>query len=374
MRVLVVDDSVVYRSQIKAAIADANFVDLVDTATNGKVALDRIQQQEYDLVLLDLEMPELDGLETLRRIRQRGINIRVVMFSSQTVRGSEKTLECLSQGADDFVPKPANENLNISNAAGAIKDVLLPKLRQFIVGSHAQPKPQVNERIVNARPIVESVNQTSLSKVPYASGHRPVKSYVRKEMSVFNPSVLVIGSSTGGPAALEIVMRKLGPLKIPILITQHMPPIFTASLAKRIESVSGVECAEARSLEELKPRIYVAPGDYHMSLVNQGGAIKVRLDQREQRNSVRPAVDFLFESAAEIFGPKTAGIVLTGMGEDGCDGAMAIKGAEGGMIIQSQESCVVFGMPGAVYSVKAYDQMMELEEINDWIRRKCSKG
>jgi two-component system chemotaxis response regulator CheB len=196
-------------------------------------------------------------------------------------------------------------------------------------------------------------------------------SYKKVDLDTFLPSIIVIGCSTGGPDALEKVFCNIkSPISCPILITQHMPPIFTKSLARRLQNLTGIESAEGIDSEAVRPnRIYIAPGDYHMSLVKQGTSLKIKIDQTPHRNSVRPAVDPLFESAAELYGQFCMGFILTGMGEDGLIGSKAIKEREGGIMIQSQKSCVVFGMPGAVYSAGLYDGIGDLTEISKTILR-----
>jgi two-component system, chemotaxis family, protein-glutamate methylesterase/glutaminase len=313
---------------------------VVGTAANGRIALAKLDQNPVDIITLDHEMPELNGIETLREIRKRGLKTRVIMFSSQTVQGAHTALESLRVGADDIVAKPVGASMSLHTAADAIRADLVPKILQF-----AQGAPQV-----------KTFDSTTLKCVA---------------LSALRPSVIVIGSSTGGPTALEKVLSTLkSPLRCPILITQHMPPVFTQTLADRLASISGIPSAEAKQMELLSPnRIYVAPGDYHMSLFNSADGVKIRLTQGSLRNSVRPAVDYLFESAAEIYGNRCLGVVLTGMGEDGLAGAKAIKSAQGAILIQSKESCVVFGMPGAVYSAGAYDKIGDLTEIGETISR-----
>lgn len=184
------------------------------------------------------------------------------------------------------------------------------------------------------------------------------------------PSAIVIASSTGGPAAHDTIFKGLkGKLRCPIFIAQHMPPVFTTSFAKRIGGHAQLPSKEAKHFEVVANEIYVAPGDYHMSLDLVNGQIMTRLDQGPQRNSVRPAADFLFESATKVYGSKLMGLVLTGMGEDGLDGARAIKTAGGGLMIQNQESCVVFGMPGAVHAAGAFDAQGDLMAIQSMLQR-----
>lgn len=333
IKVLIVDDSILFRSQIQTALEQSSAIEVVGTAQNGKVALEKMQALPVDLVVLDLEMPVLDGIATLKEIKSRGLNCKIILFSSASVSGAEKTLLGLNLGADDFVAKPSGETTSLTPSE-KIKILLVPKILSLVV-----------PREVGSTP-------------------RPVEAQTFAWKS-FWPEVLVIASSTGGPNALtELFTHLKAPLHIPILIAQHMPPIFTTSLAERLGSISGKVCAEGKDGEVLKPgHIYVAPGNFHMSLSGTKKEPVIKLDQGELRNFVRPCADYLFESAAALYGNKTLGVVLTGMGRDGADGAAAIKAKNGAVLIQDKDSSVVFGMPGAVYENKNYDFMGTPSEL-----------
>ena len=353
MRILVVDDSVVFRSQIRAALDGQPGIEVVGAANNGKIALQKLAQGSVDLITLDMEMPEMGGIETIQEIKKAKFPVRIIVFSSHTARGCEAALNALVAGADDVVAKPAGTDINIENVADLIKAQLLPKVLQFLPrqgGGSAQSSPALSN------PIVKPVAPQTFSK---------------RDLETFHPSVIVIGSSTGGPPALERVLSDLSlPFRIPIIIAQHMPPIFTASLAKRLSESSGIPAAEAVDGEELLPnRIYVAPGDFHLGVYKRGDKIVLGLDQNPQRNSVRPAVDVLFETAAEVFTFRTMSFVLTGMGEDGLVGAKRIKEKGGGVMIQDKASSVVFGMPGAIHAAGIYDGIGGLSDVNQLIKK-----
>jgi two-component system chemotaxis response regulator CheB len=289
MRVLIVDDSVVFRSQIKAALDGVPHIEVAGVANNGKIALQKLAQSSIDLVTLDMEMPEMDGLATIKEIRKAKFPVKIVVFSGNTERGSAAALDALASGAQDFVAKPSGDGITYENASQRIKEELVPKILQFTPS--AEPKsalpPSATERIFSS----------TLQRVVAEK-----KTFLKKELETFHPACLVIGSSTGGPPALEKILTELShPLRIPIVIAQHMPPVFTASLANRLQDSTGVKAAEAKDGEELLPnRIYVAPGNYHLSIVKRGMNNFLKLDQGAQRNSVRPAVDVLFESAAQV--------------------------------------------------------------------------
>lgn len=352
IKVLIIDDSVVFRTQISSALRGVSDIDIVGTAASGSIALSKLDSHpEIDVVTLDMEMPDMNGIDVLKEIRRRKLKTKVIVFSSQTQKGAEKALEALSAGADDVVAKPsAKDHIDPSIT---IRDALAPKILQFS----------------KETPI--SSTSSALNKV--VSVEKNKKAYPISLIH-FKPKIVVIASSTGGPSALEEIFKQIkGPLRIPILIAQHMPPVFTEILAKRIANLNGIPCKEAVNGEPLiNGFIYVAPGDYHMEIDGVEGEYKIKLHQQPQRNSVRPAADYLFESAAQKFKAKSVGVVLTGMGEDGKVGSQAIKECMGGILIQNKESCVVFGMPGSVYNDGCFDEQGNLEHIaqriNSWTK------
>ena len=343
-QILIVDDSVVFRSQITEALGGHPDIKVVGSAANGSIALQRLEQLSVDVVTLDMEMPDMNGIQVLREIRKRGFPVRVIIFSSQTQRGAEAALLALREGADDVVAKPSGEGLTFETASSAIREVLVPKVLQF--------KDRFKDRSQDSTPRVES-------------SPSPPQKRCKQDLSHFDPLVLVIGSSTGGPTALEKIFTQItGPISIPILIVQHMPPIFTETLARRLGDLSGIPASEAKSGGVIESNhIYVAPGDYHMLVESTSQGSKLVLNQAPQRNSVRPAVDFLFETAATHYKNRCLGIVLTGMGEDGLVGAQSIRSQGGAIVIQDKESCVVFGMPGSIFDADEYDQIGNLDAI-----------
>ncbi len=359
MRVLVVDDSVVFRTAISAALTGVPGLEVVGTAPNGRIAIQKLEQLSVDLVTLDLEMPDMDGISILKEIRAKGFKVKVIVFSSVTQKGAEKALEALSSGADDVAAKPSGDSALPPHEQ--IRGVLLPKVLQF------RKAPSEELRALD-RPTGVLSSEPSRT----APAALDVGSYKRVSIPTFAPEVIVIASSTGGPTALETIFQNLRVAQgVPVLIAQHMPPIFTGILARRLGDISKLTVAEGVDGEVLQPnRVYVAPGDFHMLL--EAGPLnrtKVRLTQTPQRNSVRPAADYLFETAASIYKDKCLGVVLTGMGEDGCAGAQAIKECSGGVVIQSRESCVVFGMPGAVFDKKLFDHIDDLDGISKVLAR-----
>jgi two-component system chemotaxis response regulator CheB len=363
MKALIADDSLVFRKQIKTALAESNLCADIVTVKNGREALEAWQKTAFELIILDLEMPEMTGLETLRAAQTEGLTSQVVVFASWTARGADATVQALDLGACDFITKPSNVT-SLEQALSTIKSELIPKVKALMNRQeaariarrdphHQRPhSPQSRGRYFEANP-----------RWHYADIQR------------LNPQVLVIASSTGGPPILRTLLTNLGPSpRIPIVIVQHMPPMFTTSLASTLGRLSGIPATEAKDGQVLKAgTITVAPGDFHLSLDKEGDTVVCELRQTEKRNSVRPAADYLFESASTIYGAGTLGIVLTGMGYDGLYGAKAIKDHGGAVIIQDEESSAVWGMPGTVYLHKCFDAMLAPDQINELIA-KLAKG
>lgn len=339
VKVMVVDDSLVFRSQIKNCLSDVDGLEVVNMAKNGAVALDFLRKNEVDLITLDLEMPMMDGIALLKEMGNLNRQPKVIVFSANTTKGAQKTLEAMRLGAVDVVCKPQQDPDSKVSIRDRIGAELLPKIEPFIEMAARTPAPE---------------------SAPQAAAPRP-----KSKRSLFSPRAVVVGCSTGGPVALERLFASLpSTLSAPIVIAQHMPPLFTASLAKRLALVTGKTVKEAEHGEPIaKDIIYIAPGDHHLEVSGgSGGKENFVLSQKEKRNSVRPAVDFLFESAAELWGKEALGFVLTGMGADGKDGCRALKASGGTVIIQDKATSVVWGMPGAVHLAGDYDEVMAIDD------------
>ncbi len=349
MRVLIVDDSVTFRSQIKKALEMVPGVDIVGAASNGLIALQILQQKMVDLIIIDLNMPDMDGLMLLEELKKLGFvgRLRSLVFASQTGRSAKDTVHALSLGASDFVLKPKGDHFNFEQAYLHIAAELVPKVIQFI------QRP--------LEPILTESNSVNQNKTPYESIN----------LSTFQPEAIALASSTGGPRVLEQLFSYLRqPLNVPIFIVQHMPPLFTQSLAARLSDIAGVDCKEGVDGELIKPgRVYIAPGNYHMTIANKNSKPTIHLNQENKVNEMRPAADPLLTSLAEVYGHKSLGIILTGMGADGKEGAEAIKNVGGAVFIQDRESSTVWGMPGAVYSSGAYDEIMNIEACGKILAR-----
>ena len=338
IKVLIADDSVIYRSQIRAAFANNPDIEVVGAASNGRLAIERLHQSPVDLLVLDLEMPEMDGLQTLQEIKKLNLKVKVLVFSSVSKRGAEITLEALRLGATDFITKPNSTDVVDKNQqpSDRIRDAIVPKVMALF--PHIKQQTTAPIKKGNYSPII---------------------------WELFNPQAVVIGSSTGGPTVLESIFSKLAPpLKCPIFIAQHMPPVFTKTLAERLSKTSGLKVVEAQHGQKVENGcVYVAPGDFHLTVVGTKLTATIHLDQGPLVNSVRPAADLLFNSVAEIYKDKTLGFILTGMGADGKLGCETIKLQHGAVMIQSAATCVVYGMPGAVEASGAFDRIGSPDEM-----------
>ena len=310
---MIVDDSAVARGLLRQWITEDPSLELAGTAADGAQALARIEACDPDLVVLDLEMPVMGGLEALPRILAARPGVKVVIASTLTQRGAAAALRALELGAADCIGKPGSG----PGGAEAYQADLLRKLRGLT--ARAAPAP----------------DRFTL---------RPLPAVLKR------PEVLVVGASTGGPQALAALLSGLGPRwDAPVLVVQHMPAAFTAVLAQTLGQACGRASVEATDGMALEPgRVHLAPGDFHMTVESQGGGARLRLDRGPPVNFCRPAVDPLFSSAAAVFGDRTAAVVLTGMGADGRDGARAVADAGGVVLAQDEASSVVWGMPGAV--------------------------
>ena len=364
MRILIVDDSVVFRSQIKAAVESSMKVTYLATAANGKIALQKLESEGFDVMTLDMEMPEMNGLETLREIKNLKIPVKTIVFAAQNARAAGTALEALSLGALDVVAKPDGGAGSLDEALIQVKAQLMPILK-MIEGGRVTSEASAYVTTVRTK-MEESAKMMFPGIAPGA--------YSKTKVETFRPRVIVIGSSTGGPNALEILFANIRPpVHVPILLVQHMPPIFTASLAARIASITGLPAAEGKNGEVIKPgHIYVAPGDNHMGLFLSKLGISIKLSQAPKRCHVRPAVDVLFEDVSSIYEKTVGAMILTGMGEDGMLGCRAIKEKGGGVMIQDKETSIVWGMPGAVHASGAFDKMGPLLEcgriLQEWTK------
>ena len=345
-KVLIIDDSAVVRGLVARWIeADAR-LQVAATCTDGEQGVRRAGELQPDLVVLDIEMPKMDGLTALPLILKAAPRARVVMASTLTRNGAEVTLRALSLGAADYAPKP-----EAGRVAGA--EAYRVELLQKLVALSPRQAPRAGAAAPAAR----------LAASPAKAAPRPG--------AAPRPNIIAVGASTGGPQALRDVMSAVtADARAPIVIAQHMPKLFTAILAEHL-SKCGVPAAEAKQGEALRPgRAYLAPGDWHMTVKAGGAGFTAELDQSPPVNYCRPSVDPLFRSCAKAAGSDMLAVVLTGMGHDGCDGARAVREAGGRVIAQDQATSVVWGMPGAVAEAGLADMILPLKDIGPEIARR----
>lgn len=345
IRVLVVDDAVVMRRMITEALAKDSELEIVGTAANGRIALQKIPQVNPDLITLDVEMPDMDGLTTVREIRKSHPRLPVIMFSTATQKGATTTLEALGAGATDYVTKPANVG-SISEGLKRLESELIPKIKAHC-GKLASRGSLFGPAAPRLRTVTPAVRQ-------------PVE-------------VVCIGASTGGPNALATVLSGLpATFHLPVLIVQHMPPVFTQALAERFNSLGPLHCVEAIDGQVIEPGcVYIAPGGKHMEVKRDtNGRRRIATHEGPPENSCRPAVDVLFRSIAEHYGATTLAVVLTGMGQDGLRGCRNIHEKHGNIVVQDEVSSVVWGMPGHVAHDGIADAIVPLDQVSLEITRR----
>lgn len=364
--VMVVDDSAVIRGMLTRWLQETNDLTVCASASNGEMALSQMAKHKPDVVVLDIEMPRMDGLTALPKLLEIDPRVKIVMSSTLTTRNAEVSLKAIELGAADYLAKP--EASRDANVTEAFRRELVEKVRAL--GGARRMRPRSSASAV-ARKQHDSVVRTRPEGGLY--GNSPIT--VRKTMTAV-PEAIGVGSSTGGPQALMAIFRNLRPpLRQPVLITQHMPGTFTKILAQHLDKLPGVECREAEDGEPLeKGRVYLAPGDFHM--VVEGTAMKpvVRLNQDPPENFCRPAVDPMFRSLAHIFGNRVLAVVLTGMGHDGLIGGQAVVSAGGTVIAQDEPSSVVWGMPGAVATGGLCSAVLPVDDIGPAMRKIADGG
>lgn len=351
--VMVVDDSAVVRGLVSRWVSEDPDLDVVGKFANGKLAVEGVAQCAPDIIVLDIEMPVMDGMTALPQLLQRLPDVKVIMASTLTRRNAEISLEALSLGAVDYIPKPEG-NSGVTTSSDFRTD-LLNKIKAVGGTAAARPAP----RTVDS-PLTEPV--PTAQKSDAAISLRP--------FSTTRPRVLAIGSSTGGPKALATVIKDIVAVidTAPVLITQHMPATFTSILAEHLGRDSQRNSKEAENGEALRPgTIYVAPGGKHMALDVNGNEVLLNVYDGPDVNFCKPAVDPLFQSVAKIFGASALAVVLTGMGHDGAGGAVEIANAGGSVIAQDEATSIVWGMPGATATAGACSAILSLDQIGEKI-------
>ncbi|MEY3787610.1 MAG: hypothetical protein RLZ75_1817 [Pseudomonadota bacterium] len=362
IRVLIVDDSALMRRIIMTSLLKHDDIDVVGTAANGLLALEAIKKTKPDVITLDVEMPEMDGIETLKEIRKTNSALHIIMFSTTTQLGTRVTIDALTHGANDYVSKP-NDISNIQDAYQLLENTLIPKIKALYgsvvassikdrgVARREQMPPSVTEKTI------------SLETKSYSSSSSEVNRI--KNRPLYPVAAVCIGVSTGGPEALKCMFALWrSPLSVPIFIVQHMMPKFITILAARLSEIGVIQVQEPYEGQEALPGLaYIAPGGFHMVLKRSGTKVFISLNEDPPENSCRPAVDVLFRSAAQVYGRSLLAVVLTGMGYDGLKGAQEVVASNGVVIAQDKETSVIWGMPGAIVEADLAEKTLPIDQI-----------
>ncbi len=365
LRVLIVDDTIVYRKIVGDVLSGLPYVEVVGSANNGKIAMNRIASLKPDLITLDIEMPEMNGLEVLAQIQKQAPNVGAIVLSTLTHEGGEMTIKALELGAFDFIPKPQAGSL--AENSKAVQSLLLPMLKAF------SRRQEIKNILTGKSPLKEQKETKApdsnlvLKKPTKASGELVQRMDRISKSKRSKSEIVAIGISTGGPNALAKMMPDIpSNIGVPILIVQHMPPIFTESLAKSLDSKCAIDIREARDGENLMPNTaLIAPGGKQMKVAaspdGQNRIIRITNDPPE--NSCRPSVDYLFRSVSHHYIGRATGVIMTGMGSDGSLGIKLMKRNGSTIIAQNEASCTVFGMPKEPIEAGDADLVTPLENI-----------
>jgi two-component system chemotaxis response regulator CheB len=348
IRVLVVDDAVVMRKLISEALSRDPGIEIAGIAANGHIALQKLTQVNPDAVTLDVEMPEMDGIATLRELRKTHPKLPVIMFSTLTSRGAASTLDALSAGATDYVAKPANVG-SVTECIERLQNELVTKIK------------------VHCHHVDASAWSAARQGAP-----GPPAAVSGRRTGFTAPEVVCVGTSTGGPNALVQVFKQIpADFPLPVLIVQHMPPVFTAMLAERLTALGGLKFHEGAEGQPVETgHAYIAPGGKHMEVRQAGLQRRLHVQEDPPENSCRPAVDVLFRSTVLAYGAKVLGVVMTGMGQDGFRGCEWIRERGGQVVVQDEASSVVWGMPGFVAQAGLADKIVPLDQIAGEILRR----
>jgi two-component system, chemotaxis family, protein-glutamate methylesterase/glutaminase len=367
LRVLVVDDTIVYRKAVSDIMEELPEVELVGVAHNGRIAMAKIATLKPDLLTLDIEMPEMNGLEVLEALQKQHLGIGAIMLSTLTADGSEMTMKALELGAFDFILKPQSKNL--AEGKNEIKRLIHPMIQAFARSKIALNLLGKTAPFASQRPILPKIGlgtgSTPSQKTQPAS--KPSSSSARRGKS----EIVTIGISTGGPNALTQMLPQLpGDLGVPVVIVQHMPPIFTKSLAQSLDKKCALAIKEAEDGESLKNNVvYIAPGGKQMKLKasSDGKNRLIKITNDPPENSCKPSVDYLFRSVGDYYVGRTTAVIMTGMGSDGTKGLEVLKNKGSFIIAQSEETCIVYGMPKAPIEAGLVDVVAPLGKIADEI-------
>lgn len=362
---MVVDDSAVIRGFLTKILETNPHIRVQSSAQNGEIAVSNLTRHRHDIIILDVEMPVLGGLETIPLLLKVQPDIKIIMCSTLTTENAQTSLKALQLGAVDCIAKPSSTQDMYSK--DSFRDVLTHTVLS-IAGFSDSAKPSASGRATGAVPSQTAPLVTATRLHPTLGNtvtlRGPQEGYSGK------PDLLAIGSSTGGPNALFKVLSGLKGIDIPVIITQHMPPTFTKILAEHIEQQAGLPAVEGAEGMPLVPgRVHVAPGGHHMLVAGSSGRPVIKIDDGPMENFCRPAVDPMLRSAIKVYGQKILTVILTGMGQDGLNGSRDVIAAGGRVIAQNEASSVVWGMPGAVSLAGLCTAVLPLDEIAPWLRK-----
>jgi len=368
-RIMVVDDSAVIRGLLTRILESDPQVSVVESVSNGEIAIKRLGSQKIDVVVLDIEMPVMDGLTALPKLLQVKPDVQVIMASTLTRKNAEISLKAMRLGAADYIPKPTSSG-ELTKASD-FKHELVEKVKalgQVARASQKAPLPSA-AKVQHGAAASTALKPREAAAAPPSSLY-PSKTITLRKDTITKPDILAIGSSTGGPQALFDVLGNLGTITQPVVITQHMPATFTALLAEHIARVSSMPSKEGQEGEVLKGgHIYLAPGGYHMVFEKQGTNTVIRLNQEPPENFCRPAVDPMLRSLSKIYGSRLLVLILTGMGSDGLRGSEVVTAAGGSVIAQDEQTSVVWGMPGAVATAGLCSAVLPIKEMASNVRQ-----
>lgn len=369
IRVMIVDDAVVVRGLFTRWIENEADFELVASLRTGREAVNQVERANPDVVVLDVEMPELDGISALPLLFEKKRDLVVIMASTVTRRNAEISLRALALGAADYIPKPPS--VREVTVSADFRRELIEKIRQLGLRAPrlrqpARPAPAMPSRPAPQPAYHAPVRAPSIVPEPRPALLQETREVVLRPMPLTPPRVLVVGASTGGPQALHTIIARIAGVieRAPVLITQHMPPTFTSILAEHLGRVVKFPVHEARAGQPVEAgNVYIAPGGRHMRVERANGTVSIAIDDSPPINFCKPSVDPLFTSAAELWGPKVLGLMLTGMGADGLSGSRALVTAGGNMLAQDEATSVVWGMPGQVAHAGLASALLPIEEI-----------
>ena len=366
LRVLVVDDTIVYRKIVSDVLSAIPGVMVVGSANNGKIALSRIQSLKPDLLTLDVEMPEMNGLQVLEHIRKGNLDTEAIMLSTLTVKGGEMTIKALELGAFDFIPKP-QEGTMAENMA-AVTALLTPMIRN--IQKRIETKKRIREKYQSGKPLTFPTAPLDIA-IPQRMESRPLPARPFSSGIRSRSEIVAIGISTGGPNALSRMMPMLpADINVPIVIVQHMPPLFTQSLANSLNAKCNIAVREAKHGDILEPNVaLIAPGGKQMRIAAHGDGKRrlVQITDDPPLNSCKPSADYLFFSVATHYVGRATGVIMTGMGSDGTKGLKLMRENGAGIIAQSEETCTVYGMPKEPIESGIVDTIAPLDRIAEEI-------